>query len=165
MSDPTRKVLIYLPGNIPAWGTAEDRRRVLEGRAMFEMNPQGKVVPANGWRVKHGVRTHYVNGVVHHDTEPAYINKATGVTEWRRHGKRDRRDGPAVINIANGISEWWVDGKRLTVTSIEAYAKALFPEHTTELAVLSYIVHMGLPLEVQHMLRKLEQPNTDEHNV
>lgn len=165
MSDPTRKVLIYLPGNIPAWGTAEDRRRMLEERAMFEKDAQGHFAPANGWRDKHGVRTHYVNGVVHHDTEPAYINKTTGVTEWRRHGKRDRRDGPAVINVVTGVCEWWVDGKRLTVISLKTHAEAMFPEHTTELAVLSYIVHMGLPLELEHTLRKLELPNMDEHNV
>ena len=59
----------------------------------------------------------------------------------------------------------WVDGRRLTVTSLVSYAREKFPEHTTELAVLSYIVHMGLPLEVEHMLRKLEQPNTDHYNV
>ena len=132
---------------------------------MFEKNAQGQVVPANGWRDKHGVRVHYQNGVPHHETEPALINKASGVTEWRRHGKRDRRDGPAVINTSSGVSEWWVDGKRLTVASLASYAREKFPEHTTELAVLSYIVHMGLPLEVEHMLRKLEQPNTDHYNV
>lgn len=137
---------------------------------MFEKAPDGTMVPANGWREKHGVRTHYLNGVVHHEDEPAYVDRARGVTEWRRFGKRDRRNGPAVIKLGMVTTreEWWVEGKRLTVTSLETYAREKFPEHAErgiELAVLAYIVHMGLPLEVEHMLRKLEKPDVDPHNV
>jgi len=133
------------------------------------MGPSGKVAPANGWREKHGVRTHYVNGVVHHDTEPAYVNKAKGITEWRRNGKRDRRDGPALIETAGGpvrVEQWWVKGRRLTVTSLKAYASERFPQHTNnELAVLAYIVDMGLPLEIEHILRRLEDPRRDPNNI
>jgi hypothetical protein len=45
------------------------------------------------------------DGALHRDDGPA-LERADGVTEWRRNGELHRDDGPA-REFADGTKEWW----------------------------------------------------------
>ena len=51
-----------------------------------------------------------INGLVHREDGPAYINCAHNIYIYFRHGQRHRVDGPAWINPF--YETWWIDGYR-----------------------------------------------------
>lgn len=59
-----------------------------------------------------GVEKWELNGVLHRDTGPAYIEQE-GVIQWWAHGKLHREDGPAVVWDHEGtrIENWCFHGK------------------------------------------------------
>lgn len=59
---------------------------------------------------KEGIKTWYLNGVVHKEYGPAVIYPS-GSQYWIQNGEYHRENGPAVIQ-ANGQQEWYRNGKR-----------------------------------------------------
>lgn len=60
---------------------------------------------------------YFVNGVMHRDNGPSYIEMKNGVILYelyRKQGKLHRKNGPAIINKIIDSVEWWIEGNRLS---------------------------------------------------
>ena len=87
---------------------------------------QGWYIHASSFGIDH--KTHYVNGMIHHDSEPAIVIKLqlsefvkAGVlynlyNSWHNNSKHHREDGPARIWLLDSKAvhqEWHYNGKCL----------------------------------------------------
>lgn len=66
-----------------------------------------------------GSKTHYVDGHIHNDNEPAIIY-ADGAKSWFERSKHHIEDGPA-IEYGDGSKEWFYKGKNINVQTNEEF--------------------------------------------